>query len=59
MRTEIQLSSIEIMEAVNVVKGILESGNKVEIDINRKTDELMIFSKDRGKTKYRTAITVR
>lgn len=59
MRTEIHLPSAKIMEAVDVVRGILESGNEVKIDINRKTNELMIFSEPRKSMKYREAITVR
>lgn len=58
MRKEIKLSSAEIMEAVDVVKNILESGYTAKISVNRKNNELMIFSED-AKMKYREAITAR
>ena len=46
------------MEAVDVVKGILEAGNTAKISVNRKNHELMIFSEE-AKMKYRGAITAR
>lgn len=55
MKQEISLSP----KAVGLINEMLSCGKIVEIDINRKTGELMIFEKNPGKLKYRVVVTER
>lgn len=53
MKTEISLSPA----AVRIINEMLSEGKIVEIDVHRKTHELMIFEKLPAKMKYRVVVT--
>ena len=53
MKQEISLSPA----AIKIINEMLTDGKIVEIDIHRKTHELMIFEKLPAKMKYRVVVT--
>lgn len=55
MKREISLSP----KAIQIINDLLSDGQEVKIDVNPKTNELMIFKVPRKKMEYKVVVTVR
>ena len=45
--------------AVNIINRLLSNGEEVKLDVNQKTNELMIFRVPRKKMEYKVTVTER